>query len=53
MLRDVQGRLGAAGILYSLPMTPEELISLWEQHIAHEFQTRDTEATLATMVEDS
>jgi carboxymethylenebutenolidase len=34
-------------------MTPEELISLWEQHIAHEFQTHDTEATLATMVEDS
>ena len=34
-------------------MTKQELIQLWEEHIAHEFQTRDTEATLNTMVEDS
>src|SRR5258708_7554557 len=26
---------------------------LWEEHTAHEFATRDTEATLATMVEDA
>jgi carboxymethylenebutenolidase len=29
------------------------LIELWEQHTAHEFSTRDTEATLDTMVEDA
>ena len=29
------------------------LIELWEEHTAHEFATRDTEATLATMVEDA
>jgi carboxymethylenebutenolidase len=34
-------------------MTKHELIQLWEEHIAHEFQTHDTEATLNTMVEDS
>jgi carboxymethylenebutenolidase len=26
---------------------------LWEEHTKHEFATRDTEATLATMVEDA
>ena len=30
-----------------------DLIELWEQHTAHEFSTRDTEATLDTMVEDA
>jgi len=29
------------------------LSELWEEHTAHEFATRDTEATLATMVEDA
>jgi carboxymethylenebutenolidase len=29
------------------------LSELWEEHTAHEFGTRDTEATLATMVEDA
>lgn len=29
------------------------LIELWEEHTAHEFATRDTEATLETMVEDA
>jgi len=29
------------------------LSKLWEEHTAHEFTTRDTEATLATMVEDA
>jgi len=26
---------------------------LWEEHTQHEFATRDSEATLATMVEDA
>ena len=35
-------------------MTPQrDLSALWEEHTRHEFATRDTEATLATMVEDA
>jgi carboxymethylenebutenolidase len=30
-----------------------DLARLWEEHTAHEFATRDTEATLATMVDDA
>jgi len=30
-----------------------DLSALWEEHTKHEFATRDTEATLATMVEDA
>lgn len=29
------------------------LIELWDQHTAHQFSTRDTGATLETMVEDA
>jgi carboxymethylenebutenolidase len=29
------------------------LIALWDKHLEYEFATRDTEATLATMVEDA
>jgi carboxymethylenebutenolidase len=32
---------------------PVDLVRLWEEHTAHEFTTRDTEATLATMTEDA
>jgi carboxymethylenebutenolidase len=34
-------------------MSPPDLVRLWEEHTAHEFSTRDTEATLDTMVEDA
>jgi carboxymethylenebutenolidase len=34
-------------------MPPLDLSQLWEEHTQHEFATRDTEATLATMVEDA
>jgi len=34
-------------------MSQPNLSALWEEHTAHEFSTRDTEATLATMVEDA
>ena len=34
-------------------MKTQDLVRLWEEHTAHEFLTRDTEATLATMVEDA
>jgi carboxymethylenebutenolidase len=31
----------------------QHLPQLWEEHTKHEFTTRDTEATLATMVDDA
>jgi carboxymethylenebutenolidase len=34
-------------------MDKTSLIAVWEKHLEHEFDTRDTEATLATMVEDA
>jgi carboxymethylenebutenolidase len=34
-------------------MPKPDLVQLWEEHTKHEFATRDTEATLATMVEDA
>ena len=34
-------------------MAAPDLSQLWEEHTKHEFATRDTEATLATMVEDA
>ena len=32
---------------------PINLSALWDEHVKHEFDTRDTEATLKTMVEDA
>src|SRR5271154_4774961 len=34
-------------------MTARDLSQLWEEHTKHEFVTRDTESTLAIMVDDS
>jgi carboxymethylenebutenolidase len=34
-------------------MDNRDLSELWQEHTAHEFSTKDTEATLATMVEDA
>jgi carboxymethylenebutenolidase len=34
-------------------MDADQLIALWEDHLKYEFATRDTEATLATMVDDA
>jgi carboxymethylenebutenolidase len=34
-------------------MKKQDLVQLWEEHTKHEFATRDTEATLATMVDDA
>jgi carboxymethylenebutenolidase len=34
-------------------MLQPDLARLWEEHTNHEFSTRDTEATLAPMVEDA
>lgn len=32
---------------------PQRLNDLWDEHVRHEFATRDTEATLSTMVPDA
>jgi carboxymethylenebutenolidase len=45
-----RGRLGRVRVAR---MTQLDLSRLWEEHTKHEFETRDTEATLATMVEDA
>jgi carboxymethylenebutenolidase len=34
-------------------MSQPTLIELWEEHTRHEFSTRDTDATLATMLDDA
>lgn len=34
-------------------MTPEEIEALWAEHVRYEFETANTEDTLATMVEDA
>jgi carboxymethylenebutenolidase len=34
-------------------MAEIDLSALWDEHTTHEFSTRDTERTLATMVEDA
>jgi carboxymethylenebutenolidase len=34
-------------------MAKPDLAKLWEAHTSHEFATRDTEATLATMTDDA
>jgi len=38
---------------HNLFMPQPDLSQLWEEHTSHEFATRDTEATLATMMEDA
>jgi carboxymethylenebutenolidase len=40
-----------ADIMNNMPS--RDLSELWDEHTAHEFTTRDTEATLATMVENA
>ena len=37
----------------SLTLEQQHLNDLWEEHLRHEFQTRDPEATLRTMVPDA
>ena len=37
----------------NLPRAQEDLRQLWEDHVRYEFFTRNTEDTLATMVEDA
>jgi carboxymethylenebutenolidase len=41
------------GVNKSLTTAQQRLSDLWEEHVRHEFSTRHTEHTLATMVEDA
>jgi carboxymethylenebutenolidase len=41
------------GVNKSLTTAQQRLRDLWEEHVQHEFSTRHTEKTLATMVEDA
>ena len=41
------------GINKSLTSAQQRLSELWEEHVRYEFSTRNTEDTLATMVEDA
>ncbi len=46
--------LRTLALLMRTLMLPEHsLEAIWAEHIEHEFSTRDTESTLATMVEDA
>ena len=50
-VRSTHARFAQALIIPFMPNP--DLTRLWEEHTAHEFATRDTESTLATMVEDA
>jgi carboxymethylenebutenolidase len=41
------------GVKKSLTSAQQRLSELWEEHVRYEFSTRNTEDTLATMVEDA
>ena len=41
------------GVNKNLTSAQQRLSELWEEHVRHEFSTRHTEDTLATMVEDA
>jgi carboxymethylenebutenolidase len=40
-------------LVRTLMVKPHSLEAIWAEHVEHEFSTRDTESTLATMVEDA
>ena len=41
------------GVNKNMTTAQQRLSDLWEEHVQHEFSTRHTEKTLATMVEDA
>ena len=41
------------GVNKSLTSAQQRLSELWEEHVQHEFSTRNTDDTLATMVDDA
>jgi carboxymethylenebutenolidase len=47
------GKPKQTGVNKSLTSAQQRLSRLWEEHVQYEFSTRNTEDTLATMVEDA
>jgi carboxymethylenebutenolidase len=53
---EAEGAMGAqdsGGAGVSLTPSQQRLLHIWEEHLKHEFVTRNTEDTLETMVEDA
>jgi carboxymethylenebutenolidase len=51
--RETVAKPKQTGVNKSLTSSQRHLSDLWEEHVQHEFSTRHTEKTLATMVEDA
>jgi carboxymethylenebutenolidase len=51
--RETVAKPKQTGVNKSLTTAQQRLSDLWEEHVQHEFSTRHTEKTLATMVEDA
>jgi carboxymethylenebutenolidase len=51
--RETVAKSKQTGVNKSLTSSQRHLGDLWEEHVQHEFSTRHTEKTLATMVEDA
>jgi carboxymethylenebutenolidase len=52
-LRTLELFVRTLGLGTDLTPTPQKLVALWEEHLRHEFATRNTEETLNTMVPDA
>ena len=52
-LRTLEFFVRSLGLATDLTPAPQKLAALWEEHLRHEFATRDTEETLNTMVPDA
>jgi carboxymethylenebutenolidase len=48
-----KGQLMAEQQAAQVALSPQQLEHLWAEHLKGEFETKDVEATLATMVEDA
>src|SRR5262245_12962295 len=51
--RETVAKRKQTGVNKSMTTAQQRLSELWEQHVQHEFSTRHTGNTLATMVEDA
>src|SRR5215475_1010592 len=51
--RETVAKPKQTGVNKSLTNAQQRLSDLWEEHVRYEFSTRNTDDTLATMVEDA
>jgi carboxymethylenebutenolidase len=51
--RETVAKPKQTGVNKNMTTAQQRLSDLWEEHVQHEFSTRHTEKTLATMVEDA